>query len=182
MAGINVKQAKRFMDAINNNEFWYLKLKEHEMIDKVLETVEQNKKYEEIGKEITAYAQKIVDEMKEDADKVRASINVITMAIKEAYTAIEWKKKPSIKEKKRIEELNKQYKEKWEELDKMYQDANAKLEEFRKQKIDNEYMTLVLFDLDEAVYDLIDSKITWSVYSWDNYLLKSNEEKNEETN
>lgn len=175
MKGINLKEAKYFMDRIAKNDLGYLRMREHEVFDRMLDNVEACAKYKEVGEEITEYAKQAMEQMKGEVDSIREEMNKIAeefKAIKEWIA--EWEE-ANEEQKAKMDELNKAYKEKWDALDKLYMDANTNLDEYRNNKIEEEYKDIVLFELSDEDYETIDSVIKRTLIL--NHNTNTNEDK-----
>ena len=166
MQGVNIKQTRLFMQAINENDFGYLTLKEHEMLDWVLEQAKTSELYNSVGKDIEDMANKIVKEecepewkrISEAMHPLGDKANELEKEKAAAPTSDQW---PEEKEKE-LTDLNKQIANLADEYQKVTDAANAKLNEYKENRISEEQWACFL--VEDDVYDIVDSKIGWRVY------------------
>lgn len=163
MIWITIKQAKIFQQSIVENKFWYLKLKEHEVLDSVLEEVEKSELYNRVGKDIEDYANKLVnEECKPQWDDIIAKMQPLN----EERNELEKKKASeeglTEEEDKRYEELNNLISASMDEYQKVSETANKKLEEFKEKTIEEN--PGACFFVEEDVYNLVDKHTGWKIY------------------
>lgn len=163
MIGINIKQTKLFIQAIKENKFGYLKLKEHEVLDNVLEEAEKSELFNKVWKEIEDYATKLVDEeCKPQWDSIIES----TKPLNEERNELEKKKASeewlTEEEDKRYEEVTNLISAAMDEYQKVSDEANKKLEEFKEKTIEENQWAC--FFVEEDVYELVDKHTWWKVY------------------
>ncbi len=159
MKSVTVRQAKYFMDRIKRNDFPFLKLKEHEVFDKVLEAIEENGFYEKIWQQIEDEARRIIKEIEPKAKELMDKIGEVNKKISETKAAED--KEPLEEEMKSL----------WEEYDKLYRDAQGDLDKFKVKLIVEDNRGVKIFDISEADYELVNKVINWNI----------NEEKKEST-
>lgn len=159
MKSVTVRQAKYFMDRIKRNDFPFLKLKEHEVFDKVLEAIEENGFYEKIWQQIEDEARRIIKEIEPKAKEIMDKIGEVNKKISETKAAED--KEPLEEEMKSL----------WEEYDKLYRDAQGDLDKFKVKLIVEDNRGVKIFDISESDYELVNKVINWNI----------NEEKKEST-
>lgn len=151
MKSVTVRQAKYFMDRIKRNDFPFLKLKEHEVFDKVLEAIEENGFYEKIWQQIEEEARRIVKEIEPKAKEIMDKIGEVNKKISETKAAED--KEPLEEEMKSL----------WEEYDKLYRDAQGDLDKFKVKLIVEDNRGVKIFDISEADYELVNKVINWNI-------------------
>lgn len=159
MKSVTVRQAKYFMDRIKRNDFPFLKLKEHEVFDKVLEAIEENGFYEKIWQQIEEEARRIVKDIEPKAKEIMDKIGEVNKKISETKAAED--KEPLEEEMKSL----------WEEYDKLYRDAQGDLDKFKVKLIVEDNRGVKIFDINDSDYELVNKVINWNI----------NEEKKEST-
>ncbi len=168
MKHVKLRMVKYFVQSISENQLPYLKNKEKEVFDKVLELCESNKLYADVWEEIETEAKRLVREncepkWKEIIWEMSELWNKRNELNKQLESIDDEDFQKDINEKldwinKRISDLN-------EEYQKITDDANKELAEF-KETVLARYKDTSCFDLKDNEYNIIDSKIKWSVYDW----------------
>ena len=160
MKSVNLRQARIFEQAINQNKFWYLRIKDHEALDKVLDLINTNEVYQSVWQSIEEYAQKLVnekcikqwDEVSKEMRPLGEEANVLNKE------KAEWKEKRTKKKENRLNELNKELSDLNSKYQKITDSANEELNRFKEEKLwEHEWW---IFFLEDEEYDLVD-KLTW---------------------
>ncbi len=166
MIGVNIKQTKLFMQAINENKFGYLTLKEHQILDDVLELAKTSELYNAVGKDIEDKANEIVEkECKPEWDRIIELMRPLgekanelekeKAAIPEDWTWEEAKEQELADLNKQIADLNTEYQNVTDE-------ANKKLNEYKEERINQEQWACFL--VKEDVYEFVNEKTWWKIY------------------
>lgn len=166
MQGVNIKQTKLFMQAINENKFGYLTLKEHEILDWVLEQAKASELYNSVGKDIEEYANKLV---KEECEPEWNRISEEMKPLGEEANKLE-KEKAAIpadwvweeEKENKLKDLNKQISDLSNEYQKITDTANEKLNKFKEERIAQEEGACFL--VEDDVYEFVDKKTGWKVF------------------
>lgn len=151
MKSVTVRQAKYFMDRIKRNDLPFLKLKEHEIFDKVLEAIEENGFYEKIWQQVEEEARRIIKEVEPKAKEVMEKIAEVNKKISETKAAED--KEPLEAEMKSL----------WEEYDKLYKDAQGELDKFKVKLIVEDNRGVKIMDISDSEYDLVNKVINWNI-------------------
>ena len=176
---VRIKQCKLFSDNIRANQLPYLLNSEKEVFDKVYIAVRDNELYNKVWMDIEREANRIVEE------ECKPEWNRLIKQIEEAKTKITELEKAEEKDEEAIKANQEIVDNSMEQYQKVSDEANAKLNEFKEDYINNNYKDATCFLLDEEDYKLVDKIIGWSVYDWKNdtgivtHKLET-EEKNEE--
>lgn len=155
MKSVTVRQAKYFMDKIKRNDLPYLKLNEHQIFDKVLDSIESNKVYVNVGKKIEDEAHRLVKELQPKTDEIALKINELNKEYSEES------KKENNEEK--LNEIKKQLNALGEEYDKVYQDTQKALDDYKIKVIVEENRGVKIMDIKNNEYDTIDNIIHWTI-------------------
>lgn len=151
MKSVTVRQAKYFMDRIRRNDLPFLKLKEHEVFDKVLTAIEENGFYEKIWQQIEEEAKRIVKEVEPKAKELMGKIAEVNKKISEAKAA---------EDKEPLEE---EIKSLWEEYDKLYKDAQGELDKYKVKVIVEDNRGVKIMDINDSDYELVNKVINWNI-------------------
>ena len=163
MIWITIKQSRLFQQAIIENKFWYLKLKEHEVLDSVLEEMEKSELFNKVGKDIEDYANKLVnEECKPQWDDIIAKMQPLNEERNELEKKKASEEKLTEEEDKRYEELNNLISASMEEYQRVSDEANKKLEEYKEKLIEEN--PGACFFVEEDVYNLVDKHTGWKIY------------------
>lgn len=154
---VTVRQAKYFMDRIKRNDLPYLKVKEHEVFDKVLDLIESNKLYNEIWKQIEKEAKKMVDDLKPKVEEVAKRIWEYTTEYNKLAKEADWKVTDE------MVEVRKKANEASDEYEKIYSDAQKELDNYKIKVITEDNRWVKLIDITNKAYNVIDSIISWTI-------------------
>lgn len=150
---VTVRQAKYFMDRIKRNDLPYLKLDEHKVFDKVLDSISSNKVYADVGETIEKEAKRIVADLQPKVEEVTKKINEKSKEINEIPK----------EEEEKIAEARKELNKLWEEYDKIYSDAQKEIDDFKIKTIVEDNRGVKILDLADKEYDTIDNIIHWTI-------------------
>ena len=163
MQGVNIKQTKLFMQAINENKFGYLTLKEHEILDWVLEQAKDSELYNSVGKDIEEYANKLVkEECEPEWNRISEEMKPLgelrnKLAEKKAKGE-EW----TDENEAQLNWLDKEMSDLSAEYQKVTDTANEKLNKFKEERIAQEEGACFL--VEDNVYEFVDKKTGWKVF------------------
>lgn len=164
MQGVNIKQTKLFMQAINENKFGYLTLKEHEILDWVLEQAKTSELYNKVGKDIEDKANELV---KNECEPEWKRISEAMRPLGEKANALEKEKAEKKDEwtdekENELADLNKQIADLSNEYNEVTDNANKKLNEFKEERIGQEQGACFL--VEDDVYEFVNEKTWWKVF------------------
>lgn len=164
MQGVNIKQTKSFMQAINENKFGYLTLKEHEILDWVLEQAKTSELYNKVGKDIEDKANELV---KNECEPEWKRISEAMRPLGEKANALEKEKAEKKDEwtdekENELADLNKQIADLSNEYNEVTDNANKKLNEFKEERIGQEQGACFL--VEDDVYEFVNEKTWWKVF------------------
>lgn len=164
MQGVNIKQTKLFMQAINENKFGYLTLKEHEILDWVLEQAKTSELYNKVGKDIEDKANELV---KNECEPEWKRISEAMRPLGEKANALEKEKAEKKDEwtdekENELTDLNKQIADLSNEYNEVTDNANKKLNEFKEERIGQEQGACFL--VEDDVYEFVNEKTWWKVF------------------
>lgn len=160
---VNIREARLLDQAIAKNNFRYLTIDEHKLIDKAYKAMKESEVYNSIGGKIEKYANELVNtkcvpEWNRISEEMRPLGEERNKLAKEKAEAKEWEWLEESEAKlaevdKKIAELNQTYQE-------VTDKANAELNEY-KEKLINETEWACFF-LDEKCYQLVGG-LVWRV-------------------
>lgn len=160
---VNIREARLLDQAIAKNNFRYLTIDEHKLVDKAYKAMKESELYNSIGGKIEKYANKLVNtkcvpEWNRISEEMRPLGEERNKLAKEKAEAKEWEWLEESEAKlaevdKKIAELNQTYQE-------ITDKANAELNEY-KEKLINETEWACFF-LDEKCYQLVGG-LVWRV-------------------
>lgn len=165
---VNLRQMRIAEQAIAQNKFGYLRIKDHQVIDAVLEEIHGNEKYLKVWKAIEEYANNLVEnKCKPERDKLAEEMRPLgeranelskEKASIEEGEAFPGEKETELKElNEKIAELNKQYQ-------KVTDDANEELAKFKEEEMAKEQWAAFFMEEDE--YEIMEKLTWWKAYAW----------------
>lgn len=161
MKWVNVKEARLLQQAIAKNDFRYLTLEEHAIVDKAYKAMKESELYNRVWKSIEDFANKLVDEKcapawKEISAKMQPLGEERNKLAKEKAEAKEWEWLEESETK--LNEIDKELSDLSAEYNKVTDQANAELNEFKEKAISEEQWAAFLLEDDE--YQLI-GELVW---------------------
>ena len=166
MKGVNIKETRILEQAFNKNDFGYLTLDEHKIFDKALAEIKASELYNKVGKDIEAKANEIVE------TKCVPEWNRISEEMKplgEKANELEKEKAgwnwDNDKEAE-LSELHKKMSELSDEYQKVTDSANAELNEYKEERINQEQWACFFLEDDE--YNLIGKRVGWILSTEEN--------------
>ena len=148
---VTVRQAKYFMDRIKRNDLPYLKLNEHTVFDKILDAIEANSLYNNIGKQIEDEARKILKELNPKVDEIIKEINEINIKISKT------------KSKATKEKLQKKINDLWDDYNKLYENAQRDVDNYKIKVIVEDNRWVKIMDISDWEYNIIDNVINRTI-------------------
>lgn len=165
---VSIRQCRYFQWLIKENHLPYLLNEEKEVFDLVYKTIRDNKLYNKVWQTIEDEANRIIaEECQPKWNEIIAELDLNKKdsedILKKEKELPEWESL-SEEDRAKLEEYTQKSKDLVDAYEKVTTEANARLEEFKNNLLDNEYKNTKCFDLKNKDYDLIQRVTWWSVY------------------
>lgn len=163
MKWVNLKETRILDQAFAKNDFGYLTLDEHKILDKALKEMKESELYNKVGKDIEDKANEIVntkcrpewtrisEEMKPLGERVN-ELEKEKAAIPEDWT---WE----IEKEEELKKLHKKLSDLTDEYQNVTDKANAELNEYKEKRISEEEWAC--FFLEDNEYKFIGERVGW---------------------
>jgi uncharacterized phage infection (PIP) family protein YhgE len=161
---VNLREARLLDQAIAKNDFRYLTLDEHKLVDKAYKAMKESELYTSVWEKIEKYANELVNtkcvpewnKISEEMKPLGEKRNELAKKKASTETGSAWWEE----DEKELADLDKQLSDLSNEYQKITDEANAELNEFKEKLItETEW---ACFFLDEKCYQLV-GELVWRV-------------------
>ena len=151
MKGVNIKETRLIDQAIGKNNFRYLTLEEHAIVDKALKWLKESELYLSVWKDVEKKANEIVKEKCEpEWNRISEEMKKFWEEVNELSKERAEKKDDWTEEKEeRLKALNDSIAELTNEYQKVTDEANEELNKYKEERINEESWACFFLEDDE---------------------------------